>query len=300
MFSQNPSFSSHTLQSMTTPLTEPPPSSVNYTIFLAAQDISENLSKIQHCLEFFGEGIISSHKDGDLRNQASKLTSGVLFDLQQYAAFAGKSLEFFLDQHLSSEKLLEWPTQISDQIESLDIKRYERDVELDWPADVLPHFQSMLRGMQTILTTAYEIQTQLQLGRVQVTQLKNMLRNIASFVNAMSVHLFPDPEGLADRVIYPASNEIPTEVFDAMVATETKVKRCELKMVVDNLTLRVKSAAKAIDPANNKKRARITGVSDASSSSSFYEEPSSYNNKREKLKPKLPTGCFSSLPTYKP
>jgi hypothetical protein len=146
--------------------------------------------------------------------------------------------------------------------------------------------------MQTILTTAYEIQTQLQLGRVQVTQLKNMLRNIASFINAMSVHLFPDPEGLADRVIYPASNEIPTEVFDAMVATETKVKRYELQVVVDDLILRVKSA-------NNKKRARITGVMDASSSS-FYEEPSSCNYKREKLKPNLPTGCFSSLPTYKP
>jgi hypothetical protein len=269
-----------------------PPCPVNYTLFLAAQDISKNLSKIQHCLEFGGGGIISTHKDGDLRSQASKLTSGVLFDLQQYAAFAGKSLEFFLDQHLSSEKLLEWPTQISGQIESLDIKRYEREVELDWPADVPQHFQSMLRGMQTILTTAYEIQTQLQLGRVQVTQLKNMLRNIASFINAMSVHLFPDPEGLADRVIYPASNEIPTEVFDAMVATETKVKRYELQVVVDDLTLRVKSA-------NNKKRARITGVMDASSSS-FYEEPSSCNYKREKLKPNLPTGCFSSLPTYKP
>jgi hypothetical protein len=97
---------------------------------------------------------------------------------------------------------------------------------------------------------------------------------------------------VVDRVIYPASNEIPTEVFDAMVATETKVKRYELQVVVDDLTLRVKSA-------NNKKRARITGVMDASSSS-FYEEPSSCNYKREKLKPNLPTGCFSSLPTYKP
>jgi hypothetical protein len=242
----------------------------NYTLFLAAQGLSNDLSRIQNCLEFFGESIISHHKDGDLSNQKSKLTSGVLFDLQQYSSFTGKSLEFFLDQHLSSGKLLEWPTQTSEQVKSIDIKRFEREVELEWPVDVPHQFQHMLRGMQRIITISYEIQTQLQLGRVQVTQLKGLLQSIASFINAMCVHLFPDPERLADRVIYPASADIPTEVVDAMVDTETKIKRDELKVVIDNLKLRVKGASSSFPSTitttttnNTPKKPRITGVDEA-------------------------------------
>ena len=150
---------------------------------LAVQGLSKELSRIEGCLEFFGNRIVSCHKNGDLSSQKSKLTSGVLFDLQQCTADFGKSFQFILEQHLSCG----CPT--SGHINSR--------VELVWPADMPSPFQQMLRGMQEILTVAHEIQTQLQQGRVQVTNVKGLLRDIASFINAMSVHLFPDTERLA-------------------------------------------------------------------------------------------------------
>ena len=283
----------------------------NHTMFLAAQSISGDLSRIQSCIDLFGASIVIYHNDGNLSSQSSKVTSGVLFDLQQYAAYTGKSLEFFLDQHLSSGELLKWPTQTSEKIKSLDIKRFERRVVLESPADLPFQFKTMLREMQSIINDTYEIQTQLQLGLVQVTRLKTLLQTIAKFISQMSVHLFPDPQQSLNRVIYPADANIPKEVVDAMVETETKIKRDELKTIIDDIQMRVKEVDRSIftstssstenSPSTStiKKKARITGAKD-SYSSCFTENPPSSDQKREKLKPKLPTGSFTAFSTHNP
>ena len=283
----------------------------NHTMFLAAQSISGDLSRIQSCIDFFGASIVIYHNDGNLSSQSSKVTSGVLFDLQQYAAYTGKSLEFFLDQHLSSGELLKWPTQTSEKIKSLDIKRFERRVVLESPADLPFQFKTMLREMQSIINDTYEIQTQLQLGLVQVTRLKTLLQTIAKFISQMSVHLFPDPQQSLNRVIYPADANIPKEVVDAMVETETKIKRDELKTIIDDIQMRVKEVDRSIFTSSSsstenspststiKKKARITGAKD-SYSSCFTENPPSSDQKREKLKPKLPTGSFTAFSTHNP
>ena len=280
-------------------------------MFLAAQSISGDLSRIQSCIDLFGASIVIYHNDGNLSSQSSKVTSGVLFDLQQYAAYTGKSLEFFLDQHLSSGELLKWPTQTSEKIKSLDIKRFERRVVLESPADLPFQFKTMLREMQSIINDTYEIQTQLQLGLVQVTRLKTLLQTIAKFISQMSVHLFPDPQQSLNRVIYPADANIPKEVVDAMVETETKIKRDELKTIIDDIQMRVKDVDRSIftstssstenSPSTStiKKKARITGAKD-SYSSCFTENPPSSDQKREKLKPKLPTGSFTAFSTHNP
>lgn len=280
-------------------------------MFLAAQSISGDLSRIQSCIDFFGASIVIYHNDGNLSSQSSKVTSGVLFDLQQYAAYTGKSLEFFLDQHLSSGELLKWPTQTSEKIKSLDIKRFERRVVLESPADLPFQFKTMLREMQSIINDTYEIQTQLQLGLVQVTRLKTLLQTIAKFISQMSVHLFPDPQQSLNRVIYPADANIPKEVVDAMVETETKIKRDELKTIIDDIQMRVKEVDRSIFTSSSsstenspststiKKKARITGAKD-SYSSCFTENPPSSDQKREKLKPKLPTGSFTAFSTHNP
>jgi hypothetical protein len=280
-------------------------------MFLAAQSISGDLSRIQSCIDFFGASIVIYHNDGNLSSQSSKVTSGVLFDLQQYAAYTGKSLEFFLDQHLSSGELLKWPTQTSEKIKSLDIKRFERRVVLESPADLPFQFKTMLREMQSIINDTYEIQTQLQLGLVQVTRLKTLLQTIAKFISQMSVHLFPDPQQSLNRVIYPADANIPKEVVDAMVETETKIKRDELKTMIDDIQMRVKEVDRSIFTSSSsstenspststiKKKARITGAKD-SYSSCFTENPPSSDQKREKLKPKLPTGSFTAFSTHNP
>ena len=280
-------------------------------MFLAAQSISGDLSRIQSCIDLFGASIVIYHNDGNLSSQSSKVTSGVLFDLQQYAAYTGKSLEFFLDQHLSSGELLKWPTQTSEKIKSLDIKRFERRVVLESPADLPFQFKTMLREMQSIINDTYEIQTQLQLGLVQVTRLKTLLQTIAKFISQMSVHLFPDPQQSLNRVIYPADANIPKEVVDAMVETETKIKRDELKTIIDDIQMRVKEVDRSIftstssstenSPSTStiKKKARITGAQD-SYSSCFTENPPSSDQKREKLKPKLPTGSFTAFSIHNP
>jgi hypothetical protein len=294
----------------TTPNSETDVPPHDYTLFLAAQGLSDDLSRIQGCLEFFGETIVTYHKNDEWSTEKrSTVASGITFDLQQYAAYTGKSLEFFLNNHLSSGELLEWPTKTSKWVESLDIKRFERRVELEWPADLPYNFQEMLRGMKNIIERAYEIQTQLQLGIVQVTRLKALLQTIAGFITEMCFHIFPDPQCHPDRIIHPATTNIPKEVVLAMVETETKTKRSELKTIIDDIQLRVKDADRSIftstysaenSPSSTstiKKKARMTGAQDGSTS--FFPKKESHA-KREKLKPKLPTACFTSFPTQNP